>query len=224
MIAHHIHDALGQVRRLQEMIGARRAFLGYSGPARIAGGVAAIAGAALLARPGGAGSDPARLAGWGLVLVAALAANYGALAAWFLLDREAERDLRRLLPAADALPILGAGAALSAALVAQGAYDLLFGSWMCVYGLVHVPYRLTLPRANYAVGLFYVAAGALCLLTPLGRFANPWPMGLVFFVGETAGGLVLRSHRARAGAERAGEDADGGTEEEDHGRESRDSV
>jgi len=41
--------------------------------------------------------------------------------------------------------------------------------------------------------LFYQAAGIACLLAPGITFLNPWPMGLVFFAGETAGGWILRS-------------------------------
>jgi hypothetical protein len=29
------------------------------------------------------------------------------------------------------------------------------------------------------------------LLTPHASLANPWPMGIVFFAGEWAGGLIL---------------------------------
>ena len=38
MIANHIHDALGQVRRLQELVLDRHMFRGYSGKARLACG------------------------------------------------------------------------------------------------------------------------------------------------------------------------------------------
>ena len=43
-----------------------------------------------------------------------------------------------------------------------------------------------------AIGIFYLTCGIL-LLVAGARFAfsNPWPMGLVFFVGEWLGGLIL---------------------------------
>ena len=43
-----------------------------------------------------------------------------------------------------------------------------------------------------AVGLFYQVAGIVCLLAPGISFLNPWPMGLVFFAGESVGGWILR--------------------------------
>jgi len=105
------------------------------------------------------------------------------------------RELLRLSPAVDAIPALAVGAGPTVAAWIHGAYDLLFGVWMCLYGLVHVNYRLSLPPANYAVGVFYLLSGAVCLLHPGVSFLNPWPMGCVFFLGETAGGWILYRHR-----------------------------
>lgn len=199
MIANHIHDALSQVRKLQEVILERRSFKGYSGTARAMGGLVALAGACVLSSSRMPSSEWAHLAGWGVVLVIALLANYGALAYWFLFDPEARREYLRLMPAVDAIPPLAVAAVMSLALVMHERFDLLFGTWMCLYGLVHVPYRLSLPRANYGVGLFYMVCGAICLLTPLGRFINPWSMGFVFFIGEASGGLLLQRHRNQGG-------------------------
>src|SRR5450759_1517088 len=83
------------------------------------------------------------------------------------------------------------GAGLSLALIMHGEYDLLFGTWMCLYGLGHMPYRNSLPFANYLVGIFYLACGAIMLVWPNVAFTNPYPMGLVFGAGELGGGFVL---------------------------------
>lgn len=196
MIAPHIHDALGQVRRLREAVLDKRQFRGYSGPARLLGGAVVLAGAGILAWLSPA-TPAGHLFGWGCVVIVALLLNYGALAYWFWCDPQVARDPRQLRPAVDALPPLMVGAAFSLACVLQGRYDWLFPLWMCVYGLVHIPYRNTLPSGNYLVGLGYIAAGVACLFWPGLNFANPWPMGLVFFVGETAGGLILYHNRIR---------------------------
>jgi len=195
MIANHIHDALAQVRRVQQVILERRAFRGYSGVARAAGGLVSLAGAAVLSSSYLPQTDWAQLAGWGVILAAAVGINYGALGYWFLFDPEARRDFLRLMPAVDAIPPLAVAGILSLTLVVRGHFDLLFGTWMCLYGLVHVPYRLSLPRANYGIGLYYIFCGTVCLLTPLGQFLHPWTMGLVFFIGEVSGGLLLHQHR-----------------------------
>lgn len=195
MIANHIHDALSQVRRLQEVILERRAFRGYSGLARAAGGLAALVGAAVLSSRWIPPSPLAHLIGWGGVLAVALGINYGALLFWFLFDPEARREFLRLMPAVDAIPPLAVAAFLSLTLILHGQFNLLFGTWMCLYGLVHVPYRLSLPRANYGLGLYYIGCGTVCLLTPLGQFTHPWTMGIIFFLGEVSGGLLLHQHR-----------------------------
>jgi uncharacterized membrane protein HdeD (DUF308 family) len=194
MIANHIHDALAQVRKMREIILAKRNFRGYSGVARALGGLAALCGAAFIFFTRISKTPESHLLVWGAVLCASLVINYGALFWWFLCDKESERDLRKLLPAIDALPALGAGAALTFALISRQHYDLLFGVWMLLYGLVHVSYRLSLPGENYIVGLFYILCGTAGLFA-FRDFYNPWPMGIVFFAGEFAGGYIFKKDR-----------------------------
>lgn len=197
MIARHIHDALGQVRRLQQIILERRGFRGYSGHARILSGAVALTAAAIMATPNYPRTCEAQLAGWVVVLTIALLVNYGALAVWFLLDPEVRRDPRELTPALDAVPALAVGGLLSLALSFWKDYGLLFGVWMCMYGLAQMSYRLSLPRGVYLVGLGYVICGAVCLFADWVSFLNPLPMGLVFFAGEAVGGTILTRHNRR---------------------------
>jgi hypothetical protein len=126
-----------------------------------------------------------------VVLAVGLIVNYAALGYWFLFNSEAGRNLFMLKPAIDAVPALAVGAMLSLALILTEQYNLLFGVWMCLYGLAQVAYRQSLPRGIYVVGLCYIMCGACCLLWPCVSFTNPWPMGVVFFLGEVAGGVVL---------------------------------
>jgi hypothetical protein len=63
--------------------------------------------------------------------------------------------------------------------------------WMCLYGLAHLNARHSLPPRMVSVGLFYILCGGVFMLFPRVDFLNPWPMGIVFFVGEWAGGLAL---------------------------------
>ena len=192
MIANHIHDALAQVRRLREVVLERRTFHGYSGKARVFGAVFALLGAVVMSRQAYPSTPTAHLVGWGSVLGLALLINYGALASWFFFSEEARRDAVRAMPALDAIPILGVGALFSLLMIQSANFDYLPGMWMCVYGLAHVPYRLSLPRSNYLLGLCYVICGALYLVLPWGLvLTNPWPMGTVFFAGELIGGVIL---------------------------------
>lgn len=195
MIANHIHDALAQVRTLKGLVLEKALFRGYSGYARIGCGTLALFGALVMSSAVFPDTPTAHLVGWGVVLALALAFNYGALAHWFLFDREVRRDLRQLKPAIDALPALGVGAILSIAIIAAGTLDLLCGVWICLYGLAQCAYRQSLPRHIYTIGVAYIVAGAACLLWPGASFLNPWPMGVAFFSGEWAGGLVLLTDR-----------------------------
>jgi len=192
MIANHIHDALGQVDRMRDLILERRRFRGYSGNARILGGGVALAATLILDRVGALQSPLLQLAGWAVVLAIALLVNYGGLALWCFRRRGTEHPLADLRPALEVVPALAIGAVLSLALIMRGHYDLLFGVWMCLYGLAHMGYRHSLPAGIIGVGLFYQAAGIVCLLVPNISFLNPWPMGLVFFAGESVGGWILR--------------------------------
>jgi hypothetical protein len=196
MLANHIHDALAQVRALQEFLIERNVFKGYSGTARLVSAAAALLGAAALGSARMPASPWAHLAGWGVVLVVGVIANYAALFYWFLFDRHVGRNPLMLKPALDALPALALGGVLSVVLIHRRDFDLLFGIWTALYGLAQVAYRHSLPRGMYEIGLLYMVAGVFFLLSPHTRFTNPWPMGLVFFTGELAGGWILiRDHR-----------------------------
>ena len=69
---------------------------------------------------------------------------------------------------------------------------------MCQYGLAQVAYRQSLPAATYWVGVGYIVCGAGCLLLGPVPITNPWPMGIVFFLGELVSGAILASHRTSA--------------------------
>jgi hypothetical protein len=204
MIASHIHDALDQVRQLQETILQKKLFRGYSGRARLLSGLAALLGAATLSFCSLIPATPfAHLMGWSIVLGVSVLFNYLALMYWFLFDAEVRRNPLMLKPAIDALPALGVGGVLTFPLLVTGQYNLLPGMWMCLYGLAQVSYRQSLPPAIYRVGLAYIASGALLLLLSTGLlfvpgismeslvFTNPWPMGVIFFAGEWTGGAIM---------------------------------
>jgi hypothetical protein len=191
MTFEHIHDALDQVRQLRDLVIRRRIFRGYSWQARLASGGLALTGSAVLAHGGIAAENTAHLTGWGIVLLLAIAINYGAVAWRFVRDAEFRQDPSRLKPALDALPALVAGAVLTAALIFSGQFNLLFGTWMLMYGLAQTTYRHNLPRGVYWTGMVFMACGGMLLVQPL-PFTSPWPMGIIFFLGEMAGGICLR--------------------------------
>lgn len=195
MIASHIHHALAQVRELKIRVLNAQRFLGYSGRCRAMGGVMALVGTLVMGATWYPATTTAQVWGWGCVACLAVLVNYSAVLSWFLFQPDVKRDVRRLMPTLDAVPSLVVGGILTGTLVLNNQHDMLFGVWMCLYGLTNLSARQTLPRALWPLGLFYITCGAICLLAPQVSFTHPWPMGLVFGLGECIGGFIF--HRSR---------------------------
>lgn len=195
MLIKHIHHALEQVQALQELVDRQR-FQGYSGRARMACGVLAVVATIFLA--GNQTRTPEfHLLVWGGVFMLAFLMDYGAILYWFLNDPQVNRKWRRLRPALDVVPTLLIAGVLTLALIMRQQYNSLFGIWMCLFGLANFNSRKVLPRSIAYVGIFYMIAGTVYLLTPGTQVVNPWPMGLVYGVGELAGGLILHFDQTR---------------------------
>ncbi|HEC03887.1 MAG TPA: hypothetical protein ENI81_10165 [Phycisphaerales bacterium] len=199
MIAAHIHDALAQVRELKMRVLNAQQFTGYSGRVRALGGAIALLAAFLMSANWYPRTTIAHLSGWGLVFLCAVLSNYSALLYWFLFHPESERDIRRLVPTIDALPPLAMGGILTGALILNRQYDMLFGMWMCLYGLANMSCRRTLPKALWPLGIFYVVCGTVCLCAPGITLTNPWPMGIVLGAGELVGGFIFHRNRISHG-------------------------
>lgn len=195
MVAHHIHDALAQVQRLQMLILEKRKFRGYSGTARIVSGLITALGCTWMGSAQYPEMLKAHMAGWMALAALAMGLNYGALILWYIQLPNDERKPIRVKPVFDALPPLLLAAPISAALLLRGYPDLLFGVWMCLYGLAHTSCRRDLPSGNWFVGLYYLLCGAFFMLWQKAEFLTPWPMGVVFLVGETVGGIIFHRHK-----------------------------
>ncbi|MCF7839045.1 MAG: hypothetical protein K9N49_10495 [Candidatus Marinimicrobia bacterium] len=197
MLAGQVREALDLVRELQGTVLDGQAFRGYSGWTRAASGVGALGAAAVMSRGFYPATNWAHVIGWGALFVAALFLNAGALLYWFWFDPRVRRDVRRLRPILDSVAPLAVGGALTYGLLQHRLFDPLFGVWMCMFGLTNWASRLVLPRPIAWVGIFYILCGAVWLALPGAAFLNPWPMGLIFFAGELAGGLILHFDQTR---------------------------
>lgn len=191
MFTIHIQDALSQVRELQQKILEKQRFKGYSGRARALAGTTAILAALIMSTVSFPKTNTAHLYGWGCVFFIGLLINYGALLNWFLFDSKVQRDFRKLRPIVDVFPPLLVGGILTLAFISQNQHQLLFGIWMCLFGLACLTSRTALPKLIWIVGLFYIFCGTVYLLFSDVSFLNPWPMGIVFFIGEWLGGIIL---------------------------------
>jgi hypothetical protein len=129
------------------------------------------------------GAAAVSVLGTGLVMARSLRASAS------ILERQ-----KTLQAAGQFLPCLAAGALLLAVVVrfAPETAWMLPGLWAMFFGLGVFATCRVLPRAMVAVGTFYVAAGAMCLILARGEYAySPWAMGLPFGVGQLLTAAVL---------------------------------
>ena len=187
----HVHQALAQVRELRQKILESRRFKGYSGVARAFGGTLALATAAVLASTRYPQTELAHADAWGMLALAAFIINLAALLRWYFSMPAQDREPRLLIPAYNTLPPFIVTSALTIAALLNQDYQYLFPLWMCGYGLVNMSQNYSIVTSIRLVGLFYIICGILLLLVFHTPFTNPWPMGIVFFVGEWWGGLLL---------------------------------
>jgi hypothetical protein len=116
---------------------------------------------------------------------------------------EVKKDLSKASPVLTAFPPLIIGGVLSLAVIINHDYQYLYGIWMCMFGLTHLSYRFSLPKMSYAVGVYYMICGIFILLIKPVPFTNPWPMGIVFCIGELFGSYAfyqIRMGKAAGGA------------------------
>lgn len=186
-----LHDALTTVRALRRSLLKTERFKGWSGPTRAISGTIALVASLLLTFIWEDATVRQQLYVWAAVFSTAVILNVGALIYWFTNDQLIQRDLTRLKPILDVIPPLAVGALFTLVLLLRRDVDLLYGVWMCMFGLTNLASRFVLPGMIALVGVFYVMAGALCLLLPEISFAQPLAMGAVFCVGEWAGGAIL---------------------------------
>lgn len=93
------------------------------------------------------------------------------------------------------LPAIVAGVLVTLVLVRSAPQDLwmLPGLWQIFYGLGIFASCRFVPRQMLAVGVWFLATGALCLTTGMGAHAlSPWEMGFPFGIGQLLIAAVLK--------------------------------
>ncbi|MBN8551072.1 MAG: hypothetical protein J0M12_17295 [Deltaproteobacteria bacterium] len=188
-------EALADIKRLKREVLESHQFYGYSGFGRLLGGLLALLCAILLSTSLIPQTNQAHLVVYGGLCSAAALVNYTALFLWF--RRAGDYERTRLKPVLDPLPALVAGGIISVACIQRGYFDLLFGIWMVCFGVAHLAAREALDQEMSYLGLFYIAAGAVALFILPAQFLDPWPMGIVFCLGESLGGLIFLRMRGR---------------------------
>lgn len=185
-----IEEALKNVQEIKLRVIDHQVFKGYSGVARILSGIAALISAFIMSRSIFPETVLFHLGGWAGLYLAAVLLNFGALFGRFLATSKGLFDWVQLRPVWNIVPSFLVAGLLSFHFARAEMFGSLFGMWMAMYGLMHLSSRHSLPKAMSHVGWFYVLCGAYFLIH-VPSFFNPWPMGVVFFLGEIAGGIVF---------------------------------
>jgi hypothetical protein len=192
-----VRRALADLAEVRGRLATVQRFDGYSGTAAIVSGAFAV-GAGLLQRqmvphPFKTGALITYLLIWLGCLVAALAINYGAIAAWRArhLDRQTAAQMRTV--GMTILPAIAAGGVLTLALTERGYIDLLPGMWCAVYALGLFASRAMVPREVVYVAIGFGAAAAALLLLPGIDPLAWWVMPAVFGGGQIIIGLIVRA-------------------------------
>ena len=189
-----LREALTQISEIRRQVARAAVFRGYRALPVAFSGITALLVAAFqdVWLPDPAHHIPTYLALWiGAALISILATGMemalyhrrcGSSLAWQTTG----------LAVSQFLPCLMAGGLLTFVVVAHAPENLwmLPGLWALLFSLgVFASYRL-LPRATFWVGLFYMAAGTLCL-TLREHALSPWAMGVPFGAGQLLAASVL---------------------------------
>lgn len=159
--------------------------------ARAAGGVLALATAAMLSSSFWPKGLIAHADGWTMLTGAALLLNGAAAAKYLASGGAPARGEHRLAPLLDALmPFLAACALTIVLTTKMNGYGWLHGVWLIGCGQMHLAVRHVMPRGPRVVGFYYFACGIAMLLFQ-NNFLNPWPLAAVLFIGETAAAAML---------------------------------
>jgi hypothetical protein len=190
-----LREALGQIDEIRQQMARTELFRGYRSLTVGFSGGLALAAAALqpyLVEPESQVTDFLVL--W--LVVASINIMMAAVQLWRRMRLANSRLVRQatLLAAEQFLPSIFVGAVVTLCVYryAREAAWMLPGLWSLIFSLgIFASYRL-LPRQVAWVGLYYVAAGAACLVGGQGAQAfAPWLMALSFGGGQVFGAAVL---------------------------------
>jgi hypothetical protein len=191
-----LHEALSQISEIRQQVARTQTFRGYrAAPVAFSGLVAWFAAGlqhSLIL-------DPARMpeAYLGLWIGAALLSMVvtGFAMVWHCKQSPSSLTIpNSILAVGQFLPSVIAGGLVTFVLFQQvpDALWMLPGLWSMFFSLgIFASYRL-LPKATFWVGVYYMAAGVLCLLWARDDFAfSPWAMGLPFGIGQFVSAAIL---------------------------------
>ncbi|MBX9791069.1 MAG: hypothetical protein K2Y37_19290 [Pirellulales bacterium] len=191
-----LDDALAEIALIRRQLARVEVYRGVrAAPVACTGLIALAAGSFQALTIGGSPAELSRyLATW--CAAAGVNATLSALAIALRLCEDHSPLARQAtwLLVEQFLPCVAAGAlvTLAIAATAPGAAWMLPGCWQVLFSLGVFAIARQLPRAGYAIALFYLLAGAANLgglgdLPPL----SPWRMAIPFAIGQGLSAVVL---------------------------------
>jgi hypothetical protein len=191
-----LRRALAEINAIRTQVARGTQFRGYGPRSVAASGILALIVAAVQSR-WSAGS--AHDAGGFVAIWATVAAVSAAFSAWETIRRARRVHVglaREMINSAveQFLPALAVGMLLTVVLMrcAPQVLWMLPGLWAISFSLGVFASCRFLPRPMFAVGLWYLAAGLVCLVVESGpRELSPWAMGIAFGVGQLLVALAL---------------------------------
>ncbi len=193
----NLNEALAEISAIRSQIARETEFRGY-GPASVAtSGIIALLVAVLQAHwlRSSAHDFRAYLAIW--VATAAISLLLSGIETVLRARRVHSSFANEMIyqAAEQFLPALAAGLLLTVVVIRFAAHSvwMLPGLWQVMFSLGIFASRRFLPRQMVLVGMWYLAAGLICLAvaTENGPF-SPWAMGIPFGIGQLLVAAVLK--------------------------------
>ncbi|MBI3412053.1 MAG: hypothetical protein HY040_27295 [Planctomycetes bacterium] len=191
-----LHDALTQISEIRRQVARTEVFRGYRAvPVAFSGFLAvAVAVYQAMALPKPSEDLGAYLMLWiGAAVLSMTVMGAALFLYWWNYPTPLTRTTT-LLAVSQFTPAIVAGGVLAFVLwhQAQDALWMLPGLWSILFSLgIFASYRL-LPRATFWIGVYYLAAGALCLAWAKGENEfSPWAMGVTFGAGQLLSAIIL---------------------------------
>ena len=198
-----LHDALNQIAEIRQQVARTSVFRGYRAlPVAFSGLLAfATAGVQIIVLPDAKEQPAGFLTLWiGTAFLSAFATGWEMIVRTRRSSSALERE-KSIVAVTQFCPCLLAGALLMFVLVRFAPENvwMLPGLWAMFFGLgIFASWRFV-PHGIAWVGVFYLAAGMLCLAAAQGEAAlSPWSMALPFGGGQllTAGVLYWSLERS----------------------------
>ncbi len=196
-----IQRALSDLAEVRDRLLRVQRFEGYSAPAAIASGFAALAAGYVQLQLAPLPQTPAAfhtyVAIWTSCLAVALLLNYGAVAIWVMKHRGPGAVSRLRFAARSIAPSVVLGGLMTVALIDHSAYALLPGMWFALYSTGLFASREAIPGSTFPITIGFAVLSALFLISPLQAIALAWwVMPLGFGTGQIAIGALIWRERA----------------------------